>query len=125
MKTDIEKRKEPLACLRCGKCCFVDLTAYARESDFERWRSEHRQDILHIIENRHLLWAGDRLISTRTGMSPQTCPFLEREGGHWRCSIYETRPLVCREYQPGTSELCPQYHRGRRYKKEPEDSPVS
>ncbi len=117
--------KAPLPCLRCGKCCFVDLTAYARESDFERWRSEKRQDILNIIENRHLQWAGDRLVSTRTGVSPQACPFLEREGTQWRCAIYDTRPLVCREYRPGTSELCPQYRHSRRHMKEPEASPVS
>ncbi|MGB5217525.1 MAG: YkgJ family cysteine cluster protein [Smithella sp.] len=101
--------KEPLACLSCGKCCFVDMVAYAQQEDFDRWRAENRQDILEVIENRHLVWAGDRMISSETGVSPTECPFLYRSEGIWLCSIYETRPLVCREYQPGSSELCPQW----------------
>ena len=56
--------KEPLSCLRCGKCCFVDLTAYAEKEDFDRWRAENRQDILEMIEHRHLIWAGDRMVSS-------------------------------------------------------------
>ncbi len=99
----------PLTCLCCGKCCFVDLTAYAHKEDFERWRSEGRQDILEIIAHRHLLWAGDRMISVDTGDYPRECPFLYNEGKKYLCSIYETRPQVCREYQPGSSPLCPQW----------------
>ena len=101
--------EETLSCLQCGKCCFVDLTAYAEPGDFDRWQAENRQDILNIIEHRHLVWAGDRMISTQTGDYQQECPFLYSAGNAWRCSIYETRPLVCRNYQPGSSELCPQY----------------
>jgi Fe-S-cluster containining protein len=100
---------EPVSCRQCGKCCFVDLTAYAEQCDYDRWRAENRQDILDAIERRHLIWAGDRMISTQTGDSPRECPFLYSEGNQWRCSIYETRPLVCREYQPGSSELCSQF----------------
>jgi len=100
--------EEPLSCLQCGKCCFVDLTAYAESADFDRWRTENRRDILDMIEHRHLHWAGDRLISAETGDSPRECPFLDSSGKVWRCSIYETRPLACRNYQPGSSELCPQ-----------------
>ena len=25
------------------------------------------------------------------------------------CSIYETRPFICRNFAPGSSDLCPQY----------------
>lgn len=105
---------EPLSCLQCGKCCFVDFTAYAQPADFERWRAENRQDVLDMIEHRHLYWAGDRLIFAETGQAPRECPFLYSSGKVWRCSIYETRPLVCREYQPGSSELCPQWMINRR-----------
>jgi len=100
---------DEVLCQRCGKCCFVDLTAYANEEDFARWRAENRQDILAIIEHRHLMWAGDRMISSETGDYPRQCPFLYNEGDFWMCSIYETRPKVCRDYQPGSSELCPQW----------------
>ena len=101
--------EETLSCLRCGKCCFADLTAYAQKEDFDRWRAAKMQDILNIIEHRHLIWAGDRMVSTETGDYPRECPFLFSAGNVWLCSIYETRPLVCREYQPGSSELCPQF----------------
>ncbi len=100
--------EEPLSCLRCGKCCFVDLTAYAEQKDFDRWRAENRQDILDIIKNHHLTWAGDRLISTESGDYPREYHFLFAKGNEWICSIYETRAEVCRKYQPGSSELCPQ-----------------
>ena len=101
-----------LTCLCCGKCCFVDLIAYAQKEDFERWRKEGRQDILNIIEHRHLVGAGDRMISADTGDYSHECPFLYDEGEKFLCSIYETRPLVCREYHPGSSELCPQWKIG-------------
>ena len=108
--------EEPLTCLRCGKCCFVDLTAYAEQEDFERWRAENRQDILNIINNHNLTWAGDRIISTQTGNYPRECHFLCAKDNEWLCSIYETRAAVCRKYQPGSSELCPQCEINKRRK---------
>ena len=107
--SDKKMKSNKLSCLCCGKCCFVALTAYVQQEDFERWRTENRQDILEVIENRHLFWAGDRMISSETGISPKECPFLYCSEGLWLCSVYETRPLVCREYQPGSSQLCPQW----------------
>jgi Fe-S-cluster containining protein len=91
----------------------VDLTAYADQEDFARWRAENRLDILEKIEHRHLFWAGDRMISSETGLYPRQCPFLYNEGDFWMCSIYETRPKVCRDYQPGSSELCPQWGKNK------------
>jgi Fe-S-cluster containining protein len=110
--------EDPPPCRRCGKCCFVDLTAYAQKEDYDRWRAENRQDILSIIEHRHLIWVGDRMISTETGDYPRECLFLYNNGAQWLCSIYETRPLVCCEYQPGSSELCPQWKINRNLSKD-------
>lgn len=101
--------KKKLSCKCCGKCCFVDLTAYAEQEDFDRWRKENRQDILEMIKHRHLVWAGDRMVSSETGDYPRECPFLYSSGDVFLCSIYETRPMVCRNYTPGSSELCPQW----------------
>lgn len=106
--------KEKISCRCCGKCCFVDFTAYAQEEDIERWRAENRQDILEMIQHRHLVWAGDRMISQDTGDYPRECPFLFSSGDLWLCSIYETRPCVCREYYPGSSELCPQWKKKKK-----------
>jgi len=98
-----------IACVRCGKCCFVDMIAYAQPEDFERWRREKRDDILKVVEGEHLVWAGDRMVSSQTGAFSQTCPFLISEGDVFKCSIYETRPRICRDYKPGSSEICPQW----------------
>ena len=96
-------------CKRCGQCCQTYLFAYITDHDIKRWRSEGRDDILHILEEAAPVWAGDRLISAKTGRPLHACPFLTWEGGLAVCTIHETRPAVCREYIPGSNELCPQF----------------
>ena len=103
-----EKKTTP-ACGRCGKCCLADMIAYVTHEDLARRKSENRQDILHIIENEQAVWLGDHFISARTGRPIYGCPFLEVHGGICTCSIYETRPKVCADYQPGSSQICPQW----------------
>jgi len=96
-------------CKRCGNCCKTYLFAYVTDEDMERWKREGREDILHILENQAPVWAGDRLISSRTGQALDSCPFLTWDGKLATCTIHETRPAVCREYVPGSNELCPQF----------------
>lgn len=96
--------------MRCGTCCLVDmvaLLAYVSDEDIVRWRNEGRDDILHVIRNEEAVWAGDHLVSSRDGHYIQGCPFLKQAGAHFTCTIYETRPEVCRRYRPGSSEICP------------------
>ncbi|HHO76589.1 MAG TPA: YkgJ family cysteine cluster protein [Deltaproteobacteria bacterium] len=102
------EKKSP-ACTRCGKCCLADMIAYVTSEDLERWKKQDRQDILHIIENEQAVWLGDHFISARTGRLIYGCPFLEVEGEIFTCSIYETRPKVCADYEPGSSQICPQW----------------
>jgi len=97
-------------CKRCGKCCLADMIAYVMQEDLDRWDSEGRQDILHIIENERAVWVGDHLISSCNGRYIHGCPFLKWEGDLYTCTIYETRPMVCRDYEPASSELCPQWN---------------
>lgn len=97
-------------CKRCGKCCLTNFIAYVTEEDLSRWRRENRQDILSIIDQDHLIWVGDHMISADDGHYAMGCPFLVPEQNHWSCSIYETRPGVCRNYEPGSSELCAQWN---------------
>jgi hypothetical protein len=40
-----------------------------------------------MIEHRHLIWAGDRMISSETGDVPRECPFLYSSGDVFLCSI--------------------------------------
>jgi len=105
------KAQKAIRCMRCGKCCLSNLFFYIKDVDLDRWRREGRDDILHIIENRQAVWGGDHFVSARDGTFLHGCPFLEWEGKTNSCSIYETRPQVCRDYRPGSSKICPQYYK--------------
>jgi Fe-S-cluster containining protein len=35
------------------------------------------------------------------------------DGENFCCAIHETRPATCRHYEPGSSELCPQFRKTR------------
>jgi Fe-S-cluster containining protein len=99
-------------CRRCGKCCLADFIAYVTQissEDQERWRREGRQDILSVIQKEHAVWVGDHFISSDDGRYIHGCPFLAWEGDHATCTIYETRPEICRRYKPASSEICSQY----------------
>jgi len=107
-------------CQRCGKCCLADFIAYVAQKDQERWRDEGRQDILAMIEREHAVWMGDHLVSSQDGHYLRGCPFLAWEGDHSCCTIYATRPQICRNYQPGSSEICSQfqsYHKSTAHEK--------
>lgn len=99
---------EPV-CRRCGKCCLADFCAYITPEDMKRWHDEGRQDILAIIERERAVWMGDHLISSADGHYLRGCPFLAWEDDHCSCAIHATRPRTCRDYQPGSSEICPQF----------------
>lgn len=96
-----------ITCRCCGKCCLASFIAYVTEDDLIRWRCEARQDIMKVIEHGHVIWAGDHMMSADDGHYAHDCPFLIAVDNKWLCSIYETRPLVCRNYAPGSSEICP------------------
>jgi len=96
-------------CLRCGRCCRTHFSFYVKEGDLARWRKEGRRDILVHLESREAVWAGDRFIVRESGLAVAACPFLRWEGHRFSCAIYETRPQACRDYEPGSNELCPLY----------------
>jgi Fe-S-cluster containining protein len=93
-------------CLRCGNCCHVDMMAYVTETDLRRWEKEGRRDIMARAQGDDIIWSGDRMV-TATGKKLKNCIYLGRDGATFFCEIYETRPLVCQNYIPGSSELCP------------------
>jgi Fe-S-cluster containining protein len=55
---------------------------------------------------------GDHFMSVTTGMTIHDCPFLDFQDGLFTCAIYETRPRVCRHFEPGSSQICPQFKKG-------------
>ena len=85
------------------------IVSRIENDDRDRWQREGRQDIIHILDNEDPVWVGDHLISGKTGRPLHGCPFLVPEKDLFSCSIYETRPMVCRSFIPGSSEICPQY----------------
>ena len=104
------EEKKDIACRRCGVCCHVDMVAYVTPEDMQRWEKEGRYDIIDRLSGNEVIWAGDRIID-RYGAKVTECAYLKWDGERFFCEIYETRPMVCRSYVPGSSELCPLYHR--------------
>jgi Fe-S-cluster containining protein len=88
------------------------MAAYVVEEDIRRWEREGRHDIIARLRNDDVIWAGDRMIG-RSGRKVATCFYLGWRGPSFFCGIYDTRPLVCRNYIPGSSAMCPRYYEGR------------
>lgn len=101
--------QQVILCKRCGRCCLTDLVTYLTDEDRECWKRKGREDILHIFGQESALWAGDRIVSSTDGRALWGCPFVMREEELATCTIYETRPKVCRVYEPGSSELCSRF----------------
>ncbi|MGZ3594226.1 MAG: YkgJ family cysteine cluster protein [Syntrophales bacterium] len=97
-----------VTCKRCGKCC---LSAFvpATHEDMERWKREDKKEILHAMEHSKTLWSGDVVVSSEDGRRLFSCPFLRHEGKYYSCTIYKDRPGTCRNFKPGSSELCSQF----------------
>jgi len=90
-------------CRRCGWCCrnVVINIAY---SDIVRWFNEGRNEILQevsFIDNYPKKGTGGFYIAKTSFNPKQPCPFLGSENGLAVCSIYETRPIVCRDFPYG------------------------
>jgi Fe-S-cluster containining protein len=100
---------QKMECQRCGRCCLADFAAYVRDEDIKRWRDEQRDDILFILKREHGMWEGDHLISADSGEMLHGCPFFFFDGEQFGCAIHDTRPATCRNYEPASSEICPQF----------------
>ena len=101
-----EKLPPGSPCTNCGKCCtntsFMG-TLSATGDDVKRWRREGRCDILRfawVLGPPKDPWAD--LWVDHNGDERERCPFIRKVLGQNRylCSIYETRPQVCRDYVP-------------------------
>jgi Fe-S-cluster containining protein len=75
----------------------------------EIWRQQGKTEILRAMEHAKPVWAGDVIVCSENGKMLFTCPFLRYEGRYYTCTIYEDRPITCRDYIPGSSALCSQY----------------
>jgi Fe-S-cluster containining protein len=106
-----EKNKN-IICRRCGNCCHVDVAAYVTLEDIQRWEQEGRHDILAHVRDYDVAWSDDGFVN-RYGSKINTCLmscfYLRWQGSSALCGIYETRTKVCRNFIPGSADLCPQY----------------
>lgn len=101
-------------CTRCGRCCrgtdedphtatvFPDEVREIQQETGESWEASARPMPFGVRtgQGETFEWA---LQTKESG----NCTFLETDGAHTRCTIYRTRPLLCRTYPfslalPGT-----------------------
>ena len=79
---------------RCGKCCHLLIEVDARDAEREPKIAEYGSPI--FADARTTQSGKEELIGffLNTSMNDNACVFLDRDSG--RCTIYETRPLICR-----------------------------
>ena len=95
-------------CTRCGKCCTNQSymgSLQATGDDVKRWRKEGREDILRFAVVMGLSdenpWADLWLDQDHPDLPERLrCPFVRKDRNRltYTCTIYETRPQVCRDY---------------------------
>ena len=89
-------------CRRCGQCCRETFVRYVGEEDLGRWLREKRSDLLGTVRREKE--------AATAGRIPAACRFLAEAGSSkFLCSIYETRPSVCRDFNPGQAKICPEH----------------
>jgi len=81
----------PADCERCGACCSFDSPSFVplNQGDIARLGST---DFVAIHDGQPYM-----------GMTNGKCIALEETSGLSRCSVYKTRPDLCREFHQGSS----------------------
>lgn len=93
-------------CRRCGHCCLDLETSFlpCSKEDYRRWKREGRTDILDwvgVISHKGKILMLEMWVDPRTHETPSVCPWIRKDAeSKTRCLIYDTRPVVCREYPP-------------------------
>ena len=103
-----------MECVRCGVCCqTIGSADVVSPVDVARWMGEGRDDILKWLslipcDNPNAGRHGylQDWIHPTTGAVYQSCPFLHKKNGQFYCRIYETRPIICRDFEPGIDNRC-------------------
>jgi Fe-S-cluster containining protein len=84
---------DPPECLDCGACCHADYVhVWVSGSDHARLTPEER-DRLTFFEGTMCYMR----------MTDGHCAALVLEDAQWKCSVYERRPFLCREFARGGS----------------------
>jgi len=97
-------------CLKCGGCCrYVKFQILY--SDFERWLRQERWDILSKVICRDTEELGGWVYMDFSFPERETadCPFFKDN----LCTIYDTRPFICRAYPLLFESTCPGLGKGK------------
>ncbi|MEM7234472.1 MAG: YkgJ family cysteine cluster protein [Planctomycetota bacterium] len=114
LKRKMEVPDAEKAAVDCESCatssCCRKYNVLLRDSDIDRL-SEHleiaRDDVIARYTDKAVDWAGDFERQLRADEDPDSiiededekCVFLlPNDQGIWRCSIYEARPQICRDF---------------------------
>lgn len=94
------------ACTQCGRCCTYPNfmgSMNATRNDIERWHKQHRYDIIQWCDQI----TGDLWFHPITDKEQDRCPFVRkvRNKPIYTCTIYDTRPTVCRNYPSNVSHM--------------------
>lgn len=98
------------ACIRPGACCSGFVVSDTRGA-ITFWDTDTRQQMRDAMAGRGLPFLPIAALSTHTDAeSGRTyskwsmgCPRL---GGDGRCTDYENRPQLCRDFEVGSDTLC-------------------
>jgi Fe-S-cluster containining protein len=101
--TDEEDVAPSVRCLGCGACCKGLVVEVLVGDDVPRdlYEHEHESSLLSagVVQERAPF--SDTVMRHRPDGS---CIAL---GPDMRCTIYDHRPAVCRQFKPGTAGICP------------------
>lgn len=98
---------DDFVCIRCGHCCrMLNYRDGCTLADYQRWQDLGRADILEWVGT---ISQNGRVTACRIWMLPGTnryagsCPWLKPlpEPERYVCTIYDVRPMTCRQY-PGS-----------------------
>ena len=98
--TNRDGRSAALDCQACGACC-ATFDVWLMESDLDRF--ERSPNLLHLTVIHPGAAAGQWRFMRRNEKTGQ-CAALEGGLRSCRCTIYEQRPTLCREFEPGSED---------------------
>lgn len=87
-------------CNSCGKCCinYSNGDLHASDDDIKFWELFRPEIAAYVTDGK--IW-----MDPESGQQIELCPWLEKEGNKYTCSIYHDRPEDCRIYPVNIAEM--------------------
>jgi len=90
----------PDDCMRCGACCFSESPRHARVSGDDHLRlGDGAEALVEWIGNEAFM----RIERVTDGLHKCIALTVDASTSTFACSIYETRPQVCRDLEQGAA----------------------